>query len=111
MTALVESFGSVALFNNSDGSFSVQDTADGASSFKTIKDYGSNVLRGGPGALAAADYYTDTVPSFSKADMSRMSITIGPKPAAILTGKIQIQFLRRRLMNFFSLAEIIPQHQ
>jgi hypothetical protein len=55
MATLVESFGSVALFNNSDGSFSVQDAADGASSYKTIKDYGQSVWRSGP--IVAADYY------------------------------------------------------
>ena len=55
MATLVEIFGSVALFNNSDGSFSVQDTADGASSFKTIKDYGQTIWRSGP--IVAADYY------------------------------------------------------
>jgi len=55
MATLIESFGSVALFANSDGSFSVQDAADGANSYKTIKDYGQTVWRGGP--IVAADYY------------------------------------------------------
>lgn len=55
MATLVESFGSVALFNNSDGSFSVQDAADGANSYKTIKDYGQTIWRSGP--IVAADYY------------------------------------------------------
>ena len=55
MATLIESFGTVALFNNSDGSFSVQDTADGANSYKTIKDYGQSIWRGGP--IVAADYY------------------------------------------------------
>jgi len=76
MATLIESFGSVALFANLDGSFSVQDAADGANSYKTIKDYGPTVWRGAQ--LSRRITTTATVPSFSKADMSGMSITTGP---------------------------------